>query len=178
MVENQDGIKQFGGNMKWLGILTALLGLGILASPLLTGITLVVIVGFLVLAGGVIRLFAAFRGHGTGFATFLTGILTILCGLVLVLDPVFASGVLTILIAVYLVFDGGAEMFAAWALRPNMGWGWLMATGVMSLLLGILIWRQFPLSGAWALGFVLGFKMLLIGLTMAGVGRVVQREGT
>jgi uncharacterized membrane protein HdeD (DUF308 family) len=43
--------------------------------------------------------------------------------------------------------------------------------------LGILIWRQFPLSGAWALGLTLGFKMVLVGLTMAGVGRQVQREG-
>ena len=177
MFEKQDGINEIGGNVKWLGILTALLGLGILASPLMTGITMVVLVGILVIAGGVIRLFAAFRGHGKGFAPVLTGILTIICGLVLVLDPVLASGILTILIAVYLIFDGVSEMIAAWTLRPVMGWGWMMATGVISLLLAVLIWGLFPLSGAWALGFVLGFKIFLIGLTMAGVGRMVQKAG-
>jgi uncharacterized membrane protein HdeD (DUF308 family) len=176
MTEKPNGLESVGRNLKWLGILTALLGLFILAAPLMTGISLVILIGCLVLAGGIMRLLAALRGESAGFAPILTGILTILCGLVMVLDPILASGVLSVLIAVYLIFDGVSEMAAAWRIRPAVGWGWLMTMGTLSLLLGIMIWRQFPLSGAWAMGFALGFKLLFIGLGMAGVGRTVQKS--
>ena len=176
MNEKRDELESAGKNLKWLGILTALLGLFILAAPLLTGISLVILIGCLVLAGGIMRLFGALRGESTGYAPVLTGILTILCGLVMVFDPILASGVLSVLIAVYLIFDGVSEMVAAWGIRPAAGWGWLMTMGIISLLLGIMIWRQFPLSGAWAMGFALGFKLFFVGLSMAGVGRTVQKS--
>lgn len=176
MTEKRDEMESAGRNLKWLGILTALLGLFILGSPLLTGISLVILIGCLMLAGGIMRLLAALRGQAAGHAPVLTGILTILCGLVMVFAPILASGVLSVIIAVYLIFDGVSEIVVAWGLRPAVGWVWLMTTGILSLLLGIMIWRQFPVSGAWAMGFALGFKLFFIGLSMAGVGRTVQKS--
>jgi uncharacterized membrane protein HdeD (DUF308 family) len=172
--ENRE-IQIAGRNVKWLGIATLLLGLLVLASPLVTGISLVIMMGLLVLLGGVFRLVSALSNRGRGRAQLITGILTVICGLILVSDPILASGILSILIAVYLILDGISEMVAAWRLRPAGGWGWLMTTGTLSLLLGIMIWRQFPLSGAWALGFVLGFKLVILGLGMAGLGRAAQK---
>jgi uncharacterized membrane protein HdeD (DUF308 family) len=164
-----------GKNMKWLGILTMLLGLMALASPLMTGISLVILLGSFVLLGGILRLIWTFRGLATGPFPILTGALTVLCGLVMVFDPILASGFLTILIAIYLVMDGLYEIFAALGQRPQSGWVWMLFGGVLSLLLGLMIWRQFPLSGAWAMGLFLGFKLLFIGMTMAGVGRAVEK---
>ncbi len=40
--------------------------------------------------------------------------------------------------------------------------GW----GIVSVLLGFMIWVQFPLSGVWAMGILLGIKMIFIGLIM------------
>lgn len=168
-------INAAGKNMKWLGFLTMFLGLLALASPLLTGISLVILLGSFVLLGGIMRLIWTFRGLATGPFPILTGILTIICGLIMVSDPILASGFLTILIAIYLIMDGLYEMIAAFGLRPNSGWGWMMFGGILSLLLGLMIWKQFPLSGAWAMGLFLGFKLLFIGMTMAGVGRVVEK---
>ena len=44
--------------------------------------------------------------------------------------------------------------------------GWFIFAGAVSILLGVLLWAQFPLSGAWALGILLGIKLLFIGLIM------------
>jgi uncharacterized membrane protein HdeD (DUF308 family) len=175
MKESTEMMNAAGKNMKWLGILTMFLGLMALASPLMTGISLVILLGSFVLLGGIMRLIWTFRGLATGPFPILTGILTVICGLIMVSDPILASGFLTILIAIYLVTDGLYEMFAAFGLRPKSGWGWMMFGGVLSLLLGLMIWRQYPLSGAWAMGLFLGFKLLFIGMTMAGVGRAVEK---
>lgn len=175
MNETTQDLNAAGKNVKWLGFLTMFLGLLALASPLMTGISLVILLGTFVLLGGVMRLIWTFRGLATGPFPILTGIFTVICGLIMVSDPILASGFLTILIAIYLIADGCFEIYAAFGVRPGSGWGWMMFGGCLSLLLGLMIWRQYPLSGAWAMGLFLGFKLLFIGLTMAGVGRAVEK---
>ena len=56
---------------------------------------------------------------------------------------------MAILLTIYLLVDGATEIATALKLRPESGWGWLMFGGALSVLLGLLIWQQFPLSGAW-----------------------------
>ena len=118
----------------------------------------------------------AFRSGslGMGLLTFAIGGLTLLCGIALVTHPIFASGILTIILAVYLVLDGVFEVSAAFQVRPSSGWVWLLVCGVISFLLGLMIWQQFPLSGAWAIGILLGVKLLFVGMTMIGVGSMAR----
>jgi len=167
-----------GKNLKWLGILTLVLGILAMVTPLMTGLSVVVMVGMLVVFAGMARMFWAFRAGslGRGLLQMAIGGLTLICGLIMVTDPLVASGVLTIMIAIYLVLDGGFEIVAALQARPAGGWGFLLAGGVISLLLGIMIWKQYPFSGAWALGLMLGFKLLLVGMAMVGVGRTIAAD--
>ena len=74
--------------------------------------------------------------------------LTLVCGLLLVANPLFASGFLTILLSLYFIVDGVAEI----AVGRRTKRGLFIFAGVVSILLGVLLWAQFPLSGAWALG--------------------------
>jgi uncharacterized membrane protein HdeD (DUF308 family) len=106
------------------------------------------------------------------------GGLTLLCGIALVANPLFASGVLTILLTVYLILDGIAEIAAGFQLRPQAGWGWLLFGGIVSIWLGLMIWSQFPLSGAWAMGILLGIKLFFIGLIMVAGGSTVRSMAT
>ncbi len=105
---------------------------------------------------------------------FAIGGLTLLCGIALVGNPLFASGVLTIVLASYFFVDGIFEIAAAFRLRSEPGWGWMFFGGIVSILLGIMIWRQFPLSGAWAIGILLGIKLFFVGLIMVTTGSTVR----
>jgi uncharacterized membrane protein HdeD (DUF308 family) len=167
-----------GRNTKLFGILTIILGLLAIAAPLVAGVSVAILVGLLVLIGGVARMVWAFQAGsvGKGLLGFAIGALTLVCGVLLVSDPLVASGVLTLLLAVYFLVDGGAEIAAAFHVRPASGWGWLLAGGILSLLLGLMIWQQFPLSGAWAICVLLGFKLLLVGMIMIGVGHREKPE--
>ena len=86
------------------------------------------------------------------------------------MNPVFAAGFFTILLSLYFIIDGLSEIAAGTATKQ----GWLTFAGVVSILLGILLWTQFPLSGAWALGILFGLKLLLIGIIMLMGGSAVR----
>jgi len=133
-------------------------------------------VGVLVLIVGIVRIVWAFKAGslGKGVVMFAIGGLTLLCGIVLLAHPLFASGVLTVLLALYFILDGISEIVASVRLRPGSGWGWMLFGGIVSLWLGIIIWRQFPLSGVWAIGILLGIKLFFVGLIML-MGRSTVR---
>ena len=162
--------------MKTLGIITIIMGIVAITAPLITGLSVAVLVGLLVLAGGIARMVWAFQAAslGQGLLMFVIGGLTLLCGVALATDPIFASGVLTIILAAYLAIDGVVEIAAGLQVRPFPGWGWLVIGGGFSLLLGVMIWQQYPLSGAWAVGILVGIKILFNGWTMIALGMAAR----
>lgn len=176
MNEAMDAAKGAGTGVSVLGGITMVLGVFAMLSPLYTGLSIALLVGVLVLGGGIVRMIWAFKadGLGKGMLMFAIGGLTFICGVALVGNPILGSALLTVIIAVYLVADGLVEIAAAFQIKPARGWGWMLTGGIISLLLGIMIWRQYPLSGAWAIGILLGIKLLFAGLEMLTVGSVVR----
>jgi uncharacterized membrane protein HdeD (DUF308 family) len=153
-----------GKRMTTFGIIAIVLGILAMVAPVLTGMSIALLLGLLVVVGGVVRLVWAFQAGslGEGILKFLLAGLTLVCGVLLVVNPIFASGVLTILLALYFILDGISEIAVGMGSRR----GWFIFAGVVSILLGVLLWAQFPLSGAWALGILLGLKLIFIGLIM------------
>jgi len=168
MNEFADAAKAGGNRMTLFGVIAIILGILAMMAPVLTGMWVIILVGVLVLIGGIVRIIWALQAGslGKGLPMFAIGGLTLLCGIVLLAHPLFASGVLTILLALYFVLDGISEIVASVRLRPGSGWGWMLFGGIVSIWLGIIIWRQFPLSGVWAIGILLGIKLFFVGLIM------------
>ncbi|MDH3198424.1 MAG: DUF308 domain-containing protein [Candidatus Krumholzibacteria bacterium] len=167
-----------GGRMTIIGVITMVFGIMAISTPLLAGKGVALLIGILVLLAGLSRLLWAFRASG-GERVFLlvVGVLTTVCGVVMVANPLFTAGVLAILLAIYFIADGIFEIMGAFSLRPERGWGWLFFAGIVSLALGIMIWRQFPLSGLVAVGVLLGIKLFLAGLLMITVGSAARVLG-
>jgi uncharacterized membrane protein HdeD (DUF308 family) len=168
MNKSADAANAGGTNMTIFGVIAIILGILAMLAPGLTGMSVVILVGVFVLAGGIVRIIWAFRSGslGKGLFMFAIGGLTLLCGIVLIANPLFASGVLTIMLAVYFIIDGIFEIVAGIQRRPGGGWGWMLFGGIVSIWLGIMIWGQFPLSGVWAIGILLGIKLFFVGLIM------------
>jgi uncharacterized membrane protein HdeD (DUF308 family) len=177
MTDPADTIKKSGTSMSIFGAIAILLGILAMLAPGLTGLSVAVFLGFVVLAAGFVRILWAFSAGslGKGILSFVIGALTVICGLMLVTDPLLATGFLTIILAVYFIVDGIAEIAAGTQRRPKPGSGWLIFGGIVSLVLGIMIWSQFPLSGAWAMGILLGIKLFTIGLIMITGGSVIRK---
>lgn len=168
-----------GKRMTTYGVIAIILGMLAMLAPGLTGVSIAMLLGGLVVISGIVRMIWAFQSGslGRGLWMFVIGVLTLLCGIALLADPLFASGMLTILLAVYFVIDGISEIAAGFG-RMGDGGGWLLFGGIVSVLLGVMIWAQYPLSGAWAMGTLLGIKLFFVGLTMITAGSTVRSIAT
>jgi uncharacterized membrane protein HdeD (DUF308 family) len=159
--------KSGGKRMTAFGVIAISLGLLAMLAPVSAGVSLAMVLGGLVVVSGIIRMLWAFQSDrlGRGVWMLAVGGLTLICGLALLAHPLFASGVLTIVLVAYLILDGVSEVVVGFG-RPGDGGGWLILGGIVSIVLGGMMWAQYPLSGAWAMGMLLGIKLFLVGLTM------------
>jgi uncharacterized membrane protein HdeD (DUF308 family) len=173
-----DGEKFVGSRATVFGIVCIVLGILAMMAPGIAGLWVATLLGVLVLLGGILRIVWAFEAGsiGRGLLLFAVGGVTALCGVMLLANPLFASGVLSVLLAVYFFLDGILEIAAGFQFRSRPGWGWLVFGGVVSILLGAVIWAQFPLSGLWAMGILLGIKLFFIGLMLVTAGSVIRAE--
>ena len=83
-------------------------------------------------------------------------------------------GFLSLLVASYFFVHGIFEVIEAVQLRPAPGWGWSLFSGILTVSLGVLIWRQWPVSGAWAIGVLVGIHVLMSGWAAIMLGTAAR----
>lgn len=173
--EFMERVKQNSGIAIGLGVLIALMGFFALVSPMVAGISVALVIGVLMIISGILQLVFAFKA-GTGFWPYVLGVLTIIAGGYMAGNPAVAAATITIFLAAYLLVSGISEILMAFQIKPMNGWGWTLFSGIISVLLGFMIWGQFPLSGVLAIGIFLGIKLLFTGLTLVMMGFAARNE--
>jgi uncharacterized membrane protein HdeD (DUF308 family) len=165
-------VKRDARMMILMGILMVVLGILAMAAPLVTGMAVAMIVGSLVVLGGILQVVLGVKAESWGSRIFgiILGIVALICGFLLIGHPLFSLGFLSLLLAGYFFIDGIFQVVQAWDIKPERGWGSTLFAGVFSIVLGILIWRQWPLSGAWAVGILVGIKIVFSGWSMIVCG--------
>ncbi len=161
------GLKEVQKQWGWflgVGILLILLGtIAIAASPVVTLATMWIL-GTLLFIGGMVQGVNAIRTYrGGGFlVNLLTSLLYIVVGIMLLLNPAIGAITLTLLLAVFYTVSGLFKIVAAIAHRYAQ-WGWLLFSGIVSLILGLMIWSEWPVSGLWVIGLFVGIDMIILG---------------
>jgi uncharacterized membrane protein HdeD (DUF308 family) len=132
-----------------------------LGWSVLTTLVSVVLFGWFLLLGGVLSVVHAFlqRRWGGFFLELFAGILYAVFGLMVVGNPAASAFALTLLIAVFLMIGGIFRIITALTVRFHH-WIWVLLNGVVSLLLGLIIWSQLPLSALWVIGLFIGIDMI------------------
>ncbi len=147
-----------------LGIFLVVLGTTALsAAPFVTA-TAVVLFGFLLLAAGIVQIVSSFwAGRWSGLLLhLLIGVLYVVTGLLIVDKPVEAELNLTLIVAFFLLAAGSFRIVAALVERFH-GWGWVLLNGIITLLLGLMILREFPSTALWVIGMFIGIDMIFNG---------------
>ncbi|MGE5197997.1 MAG: HdeD family acid-resistance protein [Rhodospirillaceae bacterium] len=155
-----------------LGIVTVVAGFLAMGSPLAAGLTVVVLIGIALVIGGVARIIGAFSAgsFGQGTLAFIGGMITFVAGLALTGRPGIGLTTLTLMLGVLLVVDGISNAILAFKVRPEKGWGSMLFSAVMGVLLGFLLLREWPLSGTWAIGTLVGVNLVFSGFSMISIG--------
>ncbi|MFI5167800.1 MAG: HdeD family acid-resistance protein [Thermoanaerobaculales bacterium] len=146
-----------------LGITLLLLGAVALIVPWLTTLTSVLVFGWLLVLGGVFEVIAVFWAKGWGILLHLLGgILSAVVGALIVAHPDAGALGLTLLLATLFLAGGLFRVGAAVVLRlPN--WGWAVAGGIVTALLGVIVWSTWPFSALWVIGMFVAIELMCRG---------------
>lgn len=182
-ITEEQVVSQVGKSAGWmiaLGVLAILVGIMAIGTPFVAGAATTLVVGWMVLFSGVLEMVHAFgsKGWKTGLLAFLSGLLSFICGGLILSRPLLGMALLTLFIAAYFAADGIAKIIVAFKLKSENGWVWILMTGVISLILGILMIVKWPLSGAVAIGTLVGINILLSGTTMIAIGMAARRAAS
>ena len=109
----------------------------------------VIFIGAAMLVGGVFQIVHAFmmRGWGSFLLSLIMGVLYVLGGLLIMDEPLAGSVAITLFLAVVLVVAGIMRIVMALQHRDMAGWGLMLASGIVTLLIGLTLYPDFAVVG-------------------------------
>jgi uncharacterized membrane protein HdeD (DUF308 family) len=169
--EEMQAIRRNWGWLVGLGTVLILVGVLAISYPVAATITTVTVFGVLLVISGAVEIISGIwaRGWGGFFAHLLCGLLYLFVGVVLLDRPLIGAAVYTILLAVFFVASGLFRIVASAKLQFS-GWGWGVLSGAVSLVLGVLIWKQLPEAALWVIGLFVGIDLLFNGWSWVMLG--------
>ena len=172
MNDNAQPLKKASNRGMIWGVLTIFLGVLAIGSPLVSGLAVAITVGAVLLLAGISMTLFAFQApsFGRGLLRLLFGALTVLVGISALSQPGIALVNLTLLLGIYFIADGVVALIVAFNVKPSPGWGWMTFNGAVTIALGWMILKGWPVSGVWAVGILVGVRLLFAGMTMLTLG--------
>jgi uncharacterized membrane protein HdeD (DUF308 family) len=166
----------------WFVVLGAvMLVLGVVAAVYVLEATVVsvLLVGVFMLVSGVMHLVQAWRVKGWGGFTIWTasGLFYAIAGWLVWFHPEIGAAVLTLLLGAVLIASGALRLWVWMNNRSQRGWRWLLLSGLITLLTGLLVAAGWPGNSVWLLGLVLSFDLLFQGATLVMFGLGLRRAG-
>ena len=176
MNETAEALDSASKTSTWMGILTVIIGLIALGSPLASGVVLTYMIGFLLIGGGITRGIYAFKAGslGKGILMLAFGAITVFAGFTVLANPLLGLTTLTIILFAYFLVEGITGIILALQVKPQKGWGILLINGIVSLLLAIMVYRHWPVSAVWLPGVLVGINLLFTGITMLAIGSTAR----
>lgn len=172
--------RKMNKNWKFLliiGALTLLLGIVGMGMNVTMTIVSIVYIGFFILLGGILHLIDAFIVDGWKNKLFgaLIAVTYLIAGLLMIKYPAASAAWFTLFIAAFFLFVGAFRVFIGYQLRKeNEGWAWTVVSGVTAILLGILIYVQWPVSGLWVIGLFVSIELIMQGISTITVAMAVR----
>jgi len=161
------GLNQVRDKWGWfvvLGILMVLTGAIAMGCNVTTTLITMIVIGWMLLFTGVLELISAFSARNWGglFLHLLGGALDVVLGYLFLAHPLQGAGVLTLFLAAAF-FVGGIVRIGAAVSAQYPGWVWGLLSGVINVVLGVLLIRQWPYTGLWFIGFCVALEFIFRG---------------
>lgn len=177
-----EGIKVLRAKWGWivaLGVVFLIAGFVALGSAVAATASAVMIIGIMMIMGGAAEIVAAFSVKGWGkFAVWmLLGLLYVGAGIIALMNPFAAATILTLMLGAALVAGGVLRTFLAFSMKSaGKPWGWIVVSGLVTLLLGAMIIAQWPASSFFVLGIFLGIDLIFIGSGWVTMGLALKNR--
>ncbi|MCK2166467.1 HdeD family acid-resistance protein [Thalassospira xiamenensis] len=153
--------------LRIVGLVLLVLGILAVAFPFATTIAFKTVIGWLFIIGAVGHFYGAWNADTPTrrWIDIVQGVLFGLVGGWLAFFPLTGIVTLTVLLAIAFILQGVLELVMAFRLSQFPGWKWMLFSGGIAVLAGILIFAELPSSATWAVGLLLGINLLSSGFS-------------
>jgi uncharacterized membrane protein HdeD (DUF308 family) len=176
LLAGMDEIRNSWGWFLGLGILLMLLGAICIIGDVTATFATVLFFGWLLLISGIVALVQAFstRNWSGFFLHLLSALFRGFTGYLLVRYPLAGAASLTLILASFFVVTGIFRVIAAGTMKfPR--WGWAVFSGIVSVVLGVVLLAQMPVSSIWFIGFAIGVDLIFDGASLIGFGTAIHQ---
>lgn len=159
------------------GVLLIIFGMAAVASPFLAAVAINAVIAWLIVMAGVIHVIVAFHAFRAGSMLWklLVGLAYVFYGGYLITHPSLGVASLTLVLASLFLVEGVLNIALFFQMRSVQRSGWVLADGIITLLLGLMIYMQWPSSSAWAIGTLVGVSMIVSGITRVMLSLAVRK---
>ena len=165
-----------GWSILW-AVLSIMAGVFALALPLEASFGAVLVIGWLLIFSSAFQFLHAFQSKGVGSIIWkvLVALLYLGVGIYFLIHPLLGMATLTLALAIFFLGEGVADLITYFKVRGHAGSGWILFNAIVTLILGLIIWRHWLSSGWFVIGILLGFSMILTGMTRLMVTLAARR---
>jgi uncharacterized membrane protein HdeD (DUF308 family) len=178
MAQNPSNVVRQGSTWSILwGVSLIILGVLAVGSPFVAAVAVNAFIAWLIVLAGVLHLIVAFhaREAGSRIWRLLVGLAYLFFGVYLIAHPALGVASLTLVLASLFLFEGILNIALFFKVRSVQGSTWLLIDGIVTLLLGLMIYVQWPSSSAWAIGTLVGVSLIMSGVTRVMVSLAVRK---
>lgn len=178
MISDINNLKQKSNWFIVVGIILIILGALALGYQFIATVFSVYFIGTLLIIAGVAQVLHSFsiKGFGQTALWAIMGILYIFIGLMSFVKPIAVSSALTLVISFLLIMSGFTQIFAAFNNRNLPRWGWILTSGIITLILGLIIITGWPYDSLWVLGMFLGIDLVFQGWAYVAIGVALKNQ--
>ncbi len=150
-----------GGVMIVAGILA-------LVYPIASSFAVVFLFGWLLIISGVVQGISLFDARNVPhfWLQLVSVVLSVIVGVLLIRHRGEGLLALTLLLLVYFMVEGISKVIFALTIRPFPNWGWVLASGIVGILVALYLWASLPVTALWLLGVLLGIQLICEGAAL------------
>lgn len=160
-----------------LGIIFIIGGVFAIATPFIAALAVTTVFAVVLVWIGIMQIIQAFgvTGWGGFIWQLIIGIVMLIGGVAIWINPVLGALTLTVVVAAVFLAKGVVQIILSFQMRPHSGWGWVLTAGILSALVGLIIWIGWPVSTAWALGYLAGISLIFSGWSYIMLSMAARR---
>ena len=150
------------------GVLLVVAGVLAIISPVIASVAVVFLLGWILIISGVLQGIGLIGASNVPhfWLQLISAVLAILIGVLLLRSPDGSLLIMTMLLIVYFMVEGIAKVIFALTIRPFPNWGWVLASGLVGIILSCVLWANMPLTADWMLGLMLGLLLITEGVAL------------
>ena len=146
------------------------MGAGVLAiiAPVFSSFALVFLLAWVLIISGVLQGIGLIGARNVPhfWLQLISAVLAVLIGVLLLRSPDGGLLIMTMLLIVYFMVEGISKVIFALTIRPFPNWGWVLASGLVGIVLAFVLWANMPLTADWVLGLMLGVLLVSEGAAL------------